>query len=165
MKNIFITFLAVSLLLTPFTLDALSDKSHDGETIEWHDFNTGFELAKTNGKIAVIDCYTDWCGWCKKMDKETFTDGSVITKMNESFVGIKFNPEIKGKKYYINGDTLSGSQLLYALSNNKPSGYPTFFFYIPQNSHMIQQPGYQNVEKFTKTMADLVDYQSKLPSN
>jgi hypothetical protein len=60
------------------------------------------------------------------MDKKTFSNEDIIERINEKYVPIKFNPEKPGK-YITGGDTLSGRQLLLALSNNKPSGYPTFF--------------------------------------
>jgi len=132
--------------------------------IEWMDFNTGFELAKQEGKVAVIDCYTDWCGWCKVMDKKTFSDTGIIRRFNEKYVAIKFNPEKAGKYSVGSGDSLSGRQLLMAMSNNKPSGYPTFFFYVPQGQKMFQVPGYQDVEKFTVTLDGVDRYKKTVTS-
>ena len=37
----------------------------------------------------IIDLYTDWCGWCKVMDRNTFTDSDVISHINNNFVAIK----------------------------------------------------------------------------
>ena len=61
------------ICLIPFTLGA-SFKEDPQKKINWVDFNTGLALAQQTGKIAVIDCYTDWCGWCKVMDKKTFSN-------------------------------------------------------------------------------------------
>ncbi len=128
--------------------------------INWVDFNTGFPQSMEEGKIAVIDCYTDWCHWCKVMDKKTFSDPAIIDRLNENFITIKFNPEKPGT-YFTGSDSVSGRQLLYALSNNKPSGYPTFFFFVPQFNKMFQVPGYQDVAKFTETLDQLEEYQSR----
>ena len=135
------------------------------EEIKWYSFNEGYAKANAEGKIAIIDCYTDWCGWCKVMDKKTFSDSEVISKMNEHFVAIKFNPEVKNELYIIGADTLSGPQLLYALSNNKPSGYPTLFYYIPQTKRMFSQPGYQDVKQFHQSMDNLINYKQKITSS
>lgn len=159
-----LTFILV-LSITLITTEAWTTVKSGDDKIEWMDFNEGYALSNSGGKIAIIDCYTDWCGWCKVMDKKTFSDSSVIEKMNENFIAIKFNPEIKDKLYIIGEDTLNGPQLLYALSNNKPSGYPTLFYYIPQTKKMYQQPGYQDVEKFHASMDNLISYQKKLSSN
>ncbi len=162
MKKLVVILVLSFTLLTADTLIAKQNATHE---IEWNEFNEGYAKATAEGKIAIIDCYTDWCGWCKVMDKKTFADSSIIAKMNEHFVAIKFNPEIKDKTYIIGSDTLSGPQLLYALSNNKPSGYPTLFYYIPQTKKMYQQPGYQDVEQFHKSLDNLIDYHKKLTAN
>jgi len=127
--------------------------------INWVDFNTGFTMAKKTGKMAVIDCYTDWCGWCKVMDKKTFSDPKIIERINEKYIAIKFNPEKPGKYDAGTQDSLSGRQLLMALSNNKPSGYPTFFFFVPQNLKLFQLPGYQDVNQFGATLTNMEKYQ------
>lgn len=153
------------LSITMITTEAWTTVNTEKAEIEWMEFNEGYALSNTENKIAIIDCYTDWCGWCKVMDKKTFSDSSVIAKMNEHFIAIKFNPEIKGRTYIVGEDTLSGPELLYALSNNKPSGYPTLFYYIPKTKKMYQQPGYQDVEQFHESMDNLINYQKKLSSN
>lgn len=132
------------------------------EGIKWMEFNEGYALANKTGKIAIIDCYTDWCGWCKVMDKKTFTDSGIIEKLNENFIAIKFNPEEKDKYYIVEGDTVSGPELLYGMSNNNPQGYPTMFYYVPQNRKMFQQPGYKTAEQLNKILDDFIDYQKKL---
>ena len=160
-KMVLILFLSFTLL----SADVITTQDKVADEIEWLDFNEGYVKANKEGKIAIIDCYTDWCGWCKVMDKKTFADSSVIEKMNEHFVAIKFNPEIKDKMYIIGEDTLNGPQLLYALSNNKPGGYPTMFYFIPQTKKMYQQPGYQDVTQFHESMDNLIKYLKELNSN
>ena len=131
------------------------------DKVHWVDFNTGFALAQQEGKIAIIDCYTDWCGWCKVMDKKTFTDQSIKDRLNEKYISIKFNPEKSGK-YFAGTDSLSGRELLMALSNNKPSGYPTFFFFVPQTKKMFQVPGYKNVADLTAILDNVERYQQSV---
>ena len=79
----------------------LSSIKGESPKIKWVDFNTGLAQAQQTGKLAVIDCYTDWCGWCKVMDKKTFSDRKIIERINEKYMAIKFNPEKPGK--YIDG--------------------------------------------------------------
>jgi uncharacterized protein YyaL (SSP411 family) len=53
----------------------------------------------------LVDLYTEWCGWCKKMDENVFTDAQVISLLNSDFTAVKFNAETKdavnliGKSY------------------------------------------------------------------
>ena len=131
-----------------------SESKEAASAVKWYDFNTGFAKAQAEGKVAVIDCYTDWCGWCKRMDKNTFGNDSIARRMNSDFVAIKFNPEKPGK-YFTGSDSLNGKQLLLALSNNKPSGYPTFFFFIPKTRQMLQVAGYQDAKKFGELLTSV----------
>lgn len=62
-------------------------------------------LKKNPEKSLFIDFYTDWCGWCKKMDLSTFKDPEVVKYINENFLAVKFDAEhkeevkFKGKTY------------------------------------------------------------------
>lgn len=148
------------LLILPLFLSATLATDDSGSKIHWVDFNTGFAQAQKEGKIAIIDCYTDWCGWCKEMDKKTFTNDTIINRINENYIAIKFNPEKPGK-YFVGGeDSLSGRQLLLALSNNKPSGYPTFFYFVPQTKKMFQVPGYKDVKALNEILDNVERYQA-----
>ena len=86
----------------------------------------------------------------------------IIERINEKYIAIKFNPEKPGKYFAGSKDSLSGRQLLMALSNNKPSGYPTFFFFVPQDAKLFQLPGYQDVNQFGATMNNIEKYQAQL---
>ena len=65
------------------------------EKINWISMQEALDLSnkKGNTKKIFIDAYTDWCGWCKKMDASTFTDPNVIKFMNENYLAVKFDAE------------------------------------------------------------------------
>jgi uncharacterized protein YyaL (SSP411 family) len=123
--------------------------------LEWKTWNEGFSLAQKTNKIAIIDVYTDWCHWCKVMDKNTYTDDSVINLINEHFIPIKFNPE-KSDKYYVESDTIDGRSLLNALSGGQSSGYPTTYFFLPGTNQIFQQPGYIEPKQFYELLENVV---------
>lgn len=52
-----------------------------------------FQKAKEENKLVFVDVYTDWCGYCKKLDKEVYTDERVVAFFNENFINVKFNAE------------------------------------------------------------------------
>jgi thioredoxin-related protein len=86
MKIRIIAILALSLMV------GSSFKAEEG--IKWLDFNKGYELAKKKNKIMIVDVYTEWCGWCKRMDKDAYEKPNIINAINEDFIPVKFNPEI-----------------------------------------------------------------------
>lgn len=86
MKNIFL----VSILQLLFVFPMFA------QTIKWYSPQKGFAKAAKEKKLVLVDIYTDWCGWCKKMDKETYANKSVAKALNKNFVCIKYNPEKDG---------------------------------------------------------------------
>ena len=46
-------------------------------------------------KLVLVDFYTGWCGWCKKLDVETYKDPEVVALMNKYFYPVKFDAEQK----------------------------------------------------------------------
>lgn len=79
--------------------------------------------AKTENKPIFVDLYATWCGPCKVMAKNVFTDKNVGDKFNASFVNYKIDAE-KGE-----GLTLA--------KKYKITGYPTFIFVDPSNEKEI----------------------------
>jgi thioredoxin-related protein len=78
-------------------LSLLADEVEDPllPYINWYTFEDAIDANKEEKKFIFIDLYTDWCGWCKKMDQTTFSDTSVATYMNEHFYAVKMNAESK----------------------------------------------------------------------
>lgn len=124
------------------------------EEVKWLTFEQAVEKSKTEKRKIFIDVYTNWCGWCKVMDKNTFSEPNVAKILNEDFYPVKFNAE--QREDVVLGNTTfkfveSGNsgyhQLAAALLNNKLS-YPTVVF-LDENFNMIQPvPGYQKPEEF-----------------
>ena len=126
------------------------------EEIPWEDWNTGYPRAVREKKIVLVDAYTDWCGWCKKMDRDTYSNAEVIRKVKKYFVPIKFNPELN-KTYYIDSAAFSGPQLHSMLSQNQRFGFPTTYFIITSKNTIYIQPGYQNSAEFLDMLDKMIE--------
>jgi len=114
--------------------------------IKWLGFNEGYTLAKKNKKIMLIDTYTEWCGWCKRMDRDTYAKSEIAELINKDFVAIKFNPEVNAS-YTFEGKTYPGSQLAGVISDNQINGYPTTIFIQPKTLKKKVMVGYKNAEQ------------------
>ena len=63
------------------------------QQINWISFNELEKVQKNNPKNVLIDIYTNWCGPCKLMDKNTFGNADIIRIINENYYAVKFNGE------------------------------------------------------------------------
>lgn len=122
--------------------------------IVWYSPTEGYAKAKKEKKILLVDVYTDWCYWCKVMDKQTYTNKDIIEKVNQYFVAVKFNPENNGN-HNINGQMLSSNQLMQLLVNGgHNSGYPTTYFWkkLEDNTTISGYPGYREPAPFNEIL-------------
>lgn len=122
--------------------------------VNWLTFEEALEKSKTEKRKIFIDVYTDWCGWCKVMDKNTFNDPKVAEILNTKFYAVKFNAEqredivFQGNTFkFIESGRNGYHQLAAALLNNQLS-YPTVVF-LDEEFKMIQPlAGYRKAPEF-----------------
>ena len=137
----------VSILFFSFNLAGQNN-------IHWITWNQMVANQKIEKKKVIVDLYTDWCGWCKKMDKTTFKNPVIVNYINKNFYAVKFNAEQKedinfdGHIYKFVGSGRRGyHELAAALSQNRLS-YPTYVF-LDEDIKLLQViPGYQQADMF-----------------
>lgn len=112
--------------------------------LNWLSYNEGLALAEKENKYVLINFYTDWCGYCKKMDKETYSNEEVKSILNKNFVIVKVNAE-SNNKVSENGEEITERELakLYQVT-----GYPTTWFLESNHSRVAPLPGYVASEQF-----------------
>ena len=128
------------------------------QQIEWMTWDEAVAANAKNPKKIFVDVYTDWCGWCKRMDKATFADKTVAKALNQDFFAVKFNAEqkedivFKGKTYKFVAGGRRGSHELARMLLQGRMGYPTVVF-LNENVEVIQPvPGYQEPDAFMKVV-------------
>lgn len=75
---------------------------HAQDKIKWLSFEEALEAQKEEPKKIFMDAYTDWCGPCKLLDKNTFGNKDVASYINEHFYPVKFNAEGNESIFYKN---------------------------------------------------------------
>ncbi|MEI6866533.1 DUF255 domain-containing protein [Flavicella sp.] len=138
MKKYFLTivFLCASL----FQLTA--------QEINWISFEKAIELNKEQQKNILIDVYTDWCGYCKKMDRDTYKNTVIAELINENFYAVKLNAEqkesilYKDRQYKFISQGRKGYHEFAANLLQGEMSYPSTVF-MNKDEQLIQKlPGY-----------------------
>ena len=155
-KVIFILSLVVLTAFKP------AEKESEGK-INWVTIEEAIELQKTEPKKIIMDVYTNWCGPCKMLDKNTFQNEDVANYINEHFYAVKFNAE--GNDSITYKDKTFGNPNYDATKANrrnsshefsrylKVRAYPTMVFFDEEANYITPVTGYlkpQQLELYLK---------------
>ncbi len=141
---------AVILPVVFFMLHAQADEK---TKLRWWSFNDGMAEAQKSGKKVMIDVYTDWCGWCKKMDKDTYSDGSVADYLTKKYVAVKLNAE-SSKTLEYRGKAYTERELAQAFGIN---GYPSIIFLTESGDPITVYPGYADAGHFKTVLSYIAE--------
>ena len=139
------------ILIYFFALAIVTQVSAQGEVAFFEGtWQEAFEKAKKENKHVFVDSYTDWCYWCKVMDKETFTDEKIAAYLNEEFVPIKVNME---KDFGID-----------VAMKFRVRAFPTSLYFSPDGELQVKQPGYEpDNDKFLDFLKEIRSDQKSKP--
>jgi thiol:disulfide interchange protein len=98
-------------------------------------------LARAQRRLVMVDLYTDWCVWCKKLDSDVYTDPAVEKEVARGFVPLKLNPE-KQKE---------GADLA---AKHAVQGYPCILFLDSSGKLVSRLDGFVPAEQFVKVLKD-----------
>lgn len=128
-----------------------------GTLLSNSDFENALEKAKTGNKRVIVDIYTDWCGWCKKMDVDVYGNSDIKKIVSENFIFVKLDAECSDKVNY-DGKQYTEQELA---SYFEATGYPTTVFLEPDgklielkydNVILKNIPGYFKAAEFKKIL-------------
>ncbi len=110
-------------------------------SVPWQrDLPKALAVAEREGKLVMVDFYTDWCGWCRKLDETTFTDPAVRQALGQ-LVAVKLDAERGGRD---------------AARRYRVAGYPTLLFLDARGVEVGRIPGYLPPRAFLEELEDIV---------
>ncbi len=131
----------------------LQTKSVASSHLEWMSIDELDRLDMAGKKGVLVDVYTDWCGYCKIMDKHTFTDPKVVAYLQENYHLIKFNAEQKepvqfeGRTYEWKAGGRKGYNTLARDMLEGQMSYPSIVYYNEDKIKIIAVPGYKKPDQ------------------
>ena len=150
------------------TLGVSSFKAPEKETAKaveiegfWYSWEDGLKKAKKENKMILVDVYTTWCGWCTKMENDTYAKDNIQKLINDNFVPIKINPE-EVTTYTIGAKTYTGKEMTKFLASGKNyNSYPITYFWVdPENGNdgdrKYLQQGYLTPTQMTQVLNRIV---------
>jgi len=153
----------LSASFTSAPLDPPASEENTAEEIKWYSWDEAIELANDEPKKIFIDLYTDWCGWCKRMDATTFQDPDVVAYMNEHFIAVKVDAEqkeeieYKGNTFkFVDAGRRGVHQLAYSLLDGR-LGYPSYVYLDENQNRITISPGYKPAERMVKELTYIAE--------
>lgn len=112
--------------------------------VEWKSWNAGLASASASRRPVLVDVYTDWCRWCKQMDRDVYARTDVSQYLAQHFVTVRLDAE-GGELVSWQGRNMSARSLA---SSFDVSGYPTTIFLTSSGEHLVNVPGYVEPGRF-----------------
>ncbi len=125
--------------------------SGQSNAVKWYTIQEAEQLARKNPRPLVIDTYTNWCGWCKRLDQVTFSNPVVAEILNTKFYPVKFNAESSepvtflGMKFINDGKAGNAHQLAIALLQGQLS-FPNLVFFNEKLQLVTNVPGFRDAK-------------------
>lgn len=138
--------------------------------VQWQTWEDAQARNAREPRKFIVDVYTQWCGWCRKMDRSTFDDPEISEYINKHYYAVKFDAETKtdiqfkdkGYKYVRSGST--GYHELAAELTFGRMSFPTIVF-LDEKLNVIQPiPGYKDPVQLDMIMRYFAeDYFKSMP--
>ena len=156
MNSLKIKLVAVILGLTAISCNGQTKPVEHKGPITWMSFEDAVAKSRIEPRKMFIDVYTDWCGWCKRMDATTFQDSVIVKYMGEKFYAVKLNAETRDTihffdKLFVYEPENKTNSLASSLLSNQMS-YPSFVMLDEKFNMLSPLPGYQTPDQLMRVV-------------
>jgi thioredoxin-related protein len=142
------------VLLAAFFLPAITVHAGDGDSskdqeIHWISFEMLEQKMKVQPKKVLIDVYTSWCGWCKVMDKKTYSNPKLIQYINEHFYAVNASKKSNRLAAELLQGRMSYPTTVFMGQDLKSVNPIPGYLEVPQMEMILKYIGEDNDKKIT----------------
>ena len=141
--------LLLPLLIGALTVTTFAQQAH----VQWMSLEEAAEAQKTEPRKVMMDVYTQWCGPCKMMMANTFTNKDVIAYLNKNYYAVKFDAE-SADPVTFNGTTYENPNYRQGVRGRNSThelsrvlgvnAYPTLVYFDDNMEIIAPISGYKN---------------------
>ena len=125
-------------------VDKSTQTSAKDSNFTWYKYDDGLAKAKKEKKHVMVHFYTNWCGWCKRMDKNTFANQEIKKLLNDGYVPIRVNAE-SADKVKVDGKEMTLRQVAGSYGVR---AYPVTWFLKSNGERIAPRSGYADPDEF-----------------
>jgi thioredoxin-related protein len=141
------------------------------QVIQWMTWEEAVQASSNVKKKIIIDVYTQWCGWCKVMDSQTFADPGIAAYVNQHFYAVKLDAEQKepitwnGQEFkWIPTGKNGVHTLAYALCDGKMS-FPSLVYLNEDYNRIRVSKGFKDANALLSELQFAAEEQYLTSSN
>lgn len=146
MRKFLLTIVSVFLVFLAYNQEQVA--------IQWVSIEKAFQMNKESKtpKPIFIDVYTDWCGWCKRLDATTFKEAKLVKYLSDNYLCVKLNAEQKEDilfnkhTYHFVKSGKNGYHEFAALLLDGRMAYPSMVVLSPSNQRTHYFAGYMSAD-------------------
>jgi thioredoxin-related protein len=124
---------------------AAQDASVPAEGLPWKPFEEAVSLAQQQNKKVLVDIFAPWCPWCRRLQREVYTDPAVQQYLKEKFIVTRINGDDTTASYAFKTYKLTPAELAAGLG---AQGYPTTVFLAANSDYITRLPGFVDASEF-----------------
>ncbi len=129
------------------------------QEVEWLSWEEAIRRNQETPKNILVDVYTDWCGWCKQMDKQVFSNAKVSAYIRKNFYAVKLNAEqqedITYDDHVFSYDPNQGRRGVHALAVALLDGrmsYPSVVYLDREEKRISVSPGFKPAKDYLREL-------------